>query len=715
MTEGERLYQHMAAAARDGGPPPMEFLQWRAWTVPMLTNILAPRDAPVEQALEDIRSLRSSAQLRLGLMLVGGAIAILLFLGAGVEIERRVIKPLARLTKALDRAAETGARQAPSEGLAQYQGGNDELGALSRALGRFHQSSAELRRLHQRFDAALANLPQGLCVFDADRRLLVANSRYAEVYGLAPEQVAPGTSLETILWHREQAGSVPDRAAEYVHNMLEAGFRPRPEQIVTPLRNGRTIAVSMQPLPEGGWVATHEDVTARYEAEARIAFMANHDALTELPNRVLFRERMTQALSRVGRGEKAAALCLDLDQFKGVNDTLGHPAGDRLLRAVAQRLVGCMRASDTVARLGGDEFAILQVGAEQPDGASGLARRIIEVLGEPYDIDGQQVVVGTSIGVALAPADTMDPDELLKSADVALYRAKADGRGRFRFFERDMDARIQARRVLEVDLRKALSGGEFELFFQPFMNLERNEVSGFEALLRWNRPDRGIVLPEDFVAVAEEIGLIVPLGEWVLQQACTAAVTWPNQLSVAVNLSPAQFKSKALLGAVVNALASSGLPPSRLEVEITESVLLQDDEANVATLHQLRALGVRISLDDFGTGYSSLRYLRRFPFDKIKIDRSFVRELTSRGDCAAIVRAVASLGTALGMVTTAEGVETTEQLEQLRAEGCVEAQGYLFSRPKPGSDVVAMLEEAARRREPTLFHEASPGRDTKAA
>jgi predicted signal transduction protein with EAL and GGDEF domain len=374
-----------------------------------------------------------------------------------------------------------------------------------------------------------------------------------------------------------------------------------------------------------------------------------------------------------------------------------------------------MRASDTVARLGGDEFAILQVGAEQPDGASGLARRIIEVLGEPYDIDGQQVVVGTSIGVALAPADTMDPDELLKSADVALYRAKADGRGRFRFFERDMDARIQARRVLEVDLRKALPGGEFELYFQPFMNLERNEVSGFEALLRWNRPDRGIVLPEDFVAVAEEIGLIVPLGEWVLQQACTAAVTWPNQLSVAVNLSPAQFKSKALLGAVVNALASSGLPPSRLEVEITESVLLQDDEANVATLHQLRALGVRISLDDFGTGYSSLRYLRRFPFDKIKIDRSFVRELTSRGDCAAIVRAVASLGTALGMVTTAEGVETTEQLEQLRAEGCVEAQGYLFSRPKPGSDVAAMLEEAARRREPTLFHEASPGRDTKAA
>jgi diguanylate cyclase (GGDEF)-like protein/PAS domain S-box-containing protein len=444
MTEGERVYRQMAAAARDGAPSPMEFLQWRAWTVPMLTTILAPRDAPVEQAMDDIHVLRSSAQFQLGLVVSGGAVALLLFLGAGIDIERRVIKPLARLTKALERAAEAGPEGPPSEDLGHYELGDDELGALSRALGRVHQRSTELRRLHERFDAALANLPQGLCVFDGDRRLLVANSRYAEIYGLAREQVSPGTPLETILKYREDAGSVPEHAAEYVRDTIVAASRPQADHIVAALRNGRMIAVSMQPLPDGGWVATHEDVTARYEAEARIAFLANHDALTELPNRVLFRERLTQALSRVHGGETLALLCLDLDEFKSVNDTRGHHAGDRLLTAVAERLVGCVRDSDTVARLGGDEFAILQVGAEQPDGAGELARRIIDVISQPYDIDGQQVVVGTSIGVALAPADTLDADELLKSADVALYRAKDEGRGRYRFFEREMDPRFQA-------------------------------------------------------------------------------------------------------------------------------------------------------------------------------------------------------------------------------------------------------------------------------
>jgi len=439
---------------------------------------------------------------------------------------------------------------------------------------------------------------------------------------------------------------------------------------------------------------------ARQELEQRLEHMAHHDALTNLPNRLRLRQAMENELARVQRGESVAVLCLDLDHFKSVNDTLGHPVGDRLLEAVAERLRQNVRDVDIVARVGGDEFAIVQVAAEQPRGAIILADRLIETLAKPFDLDGHQVVIGTSIGIALAPLDGLDTDQLIKNADMALYRAKADGRGVFRFFEPEMDAKMQARRTLEIDLRKALAEGEFELFYQPLVNLASNEVSGFEALLRWNHPTRGLVPPSEFIPIAEEMGLIVPSGERILRQACAEAAGWPDDIKVAVNLSPVQFKSKTLALAVTSALASSGLPPHRLELEITESVLLQDNEATLTTLHQLRQLGVRISMDDFGTGYSSLSYLRSFPFDKIKIDQSFVRDLSGKEDSLAIIRAVAGLGRNLGMATTAEGVETREQLGYLRQEGCTEVQGYLFSRPLPARNIIPLLESVRKELRP---------------
>jgi diguanylate cyclase (GGDEF)-like protein len=450
---------------------------------------------------------------------------------------------------------------------------------------------------------------------------------------------------------------------------------------------------------------TVEDITERRQAEARIAHMAQHDALTGLPNRTLFRDRLAGALARAQRGESSAVLCLDLDRFKVVNDTLGHPVGDALLKQVAARLQAELRDTDTVARFGGDEFAVLQTTGQQPGSASALARRLIEVLGTPYEVSGHQVVIGASIGIALISADSADPDELLKDADLALYRAKADGRAAWRFFEPEMDAHMQARRLLEMDLRRALKAGEFELNYQPLVNLHTGKLAGFEALLRWRHPERGLVPPADFVPLAEEIGLIVPIGKWVLQTACAEAASWPKALKLAVNLSAAQFQvSAALVQTVSDALSASGLAADQLELEITESIMLQDTEETLATLHRLRRLGVGISMDDFGTGYSSLSYLRLFPFTKLKIDRSFIQDLgETPGNCAAIVRAIISLSGSLGMVTTAEGVETTAQLNRLALEGCDQVQGYLFSKPVPASALPALM---AR---PSMQPPVSPG------
>ena len=443
-----------------------------------------------------------------------------------------------------------------------------------------------------------------------------------------------------------------------------------------------------------------EQTEERARAEALVSHMARHDALTRLPNRVLFREKLKDELERVRRDRPLAVLCLDLDNFKSVNDTLGHPIGDALLNEVAQRVRDCVGNDDTVARLGGDEFAIVQVGGSQPVAATMLAQQIIEAVAAPYDIDGHRVVTGTSIGIALAPNDGNDPDALLKNADMALYRAKAEGRASYRFFEAAMDADMQARRMLELDLRNALARKEFEIHYQPLVDVQAKRLAGFEALVRWKHPDRGLVSPGEFIPLAEDIGLIGPIGAWVLEQACMDAASWPDNLTVAVNLSPVQFKGRTLVLNVVSALGASGLAASRLELEITEAVMLQDTESTLETLSQLKALGARISMDDFGTGYSSLSYLRKFPFDKIKMDQSFIHDLSNTPESMAIVRAVAGLGRTLGIATTAEGVETVEQLRAITAEGFSQVQGYLLGRPAPMSAIPTVLHQFSKLKQP---------------
>jgi diguanylate cyclase (GGDEF)-like protein/PAS domain S-box-containing protein len=556
------------------------------------------------------------------------------------------------------------------------------------------QQEASLRQTNWRLDAALDNMSQGLCLFDAQHRLEVVNRRFFEIFGLPRNKIQPGSTFQEILELKVATQSHGGRTVEeLLRDLTDSLHRSAKGSHFYELRSGQVVACTYNTTSDGGWVATYEDVTERQKAEAKIMHMARHDALTNLPNRLLFREKMEQALKR---GEELAVLFIDLDRFKSVNDTLGHPVGDALLCAVTRRLQMVIRGSDTVARLGGDEFAIIQVGG-RPTDATELAVHIIESISKPFDVLGHQVVIGTSLGIAIAPADGTEPDQLLRNADMALYRAKGEGRGTYHFFQPEMDAQMQARRSLELDLRKALSAGEFELYYQPLIDLASDKISGFEALVRWNHPERGLVGPDDFIPVAEEIGLIVPIGEWVLKQACKDAVTWPGKLTIAVNLSAVQFRHPTLALSVVNALSASGLAAARLELEITETVLLQDNRAVLDVLHQIRELGVRISMDDFGTGYSSLSYLRSFPFDKIKIDRSFIRELGKENDCVAIIRAVTRLGRSLGMITTAEGVETKEQLDILRVEGCTQVQGYLFSPPRPAAEVPGMIKKFRAR------------------
>jgi len=535
-------------------------------------------------------------------------------------------------------------------------------------------------------DAALNNMAQGVCMFDAAQRIVVCNERYAEMYGLTCDQVKPGTTLRQIVEHRIAngfyAGATPE---DYMRERLAPVTTAT--NIVQELSDGRAIAIARRPMPGGGWVITHHDVSDQRRNEARIAHMAHHDALTDLPNRALLNEHLQHALERVKRGEVMAIHLVDLDHFKNVNDTQGHPAGDKLLNLVADRLRALRRETDTIARMGGDEFAIVQVAISQPADAAALANRIIEVVSEPYEIDGRQVIIGTSVGIAMAPSDGDSPDELMRNADLALYRAKGEGRGTFHFFEPEMHARVLARRAMESDLRKALGAGEFELHYQPTVNLNSNQISGFEALIRWCHPERGMIPPTTFIPLAEENGFIVPLGEWVIREACATAARWPEHTRMAVNLSPEQFRSTGLMKAILDALAASGMAANRLELEITETSLLQDTEATLTILDRLRSLGVCIALDDFGRGYSSLSYLQRFPFDRIKIDRSFVNGIVSGVGSRNIVRAVMGIAKGMGMATTAEGVETHEQVEILRSEGCNEMQGFLVSQARPAHEI----------------------------
>ncbi|MEY9256419.1 diguanylate cyclase (GGDEF)-like protein/PAS domain S-box-containing protein [Bradyrhizobium ottawaense] len=552
------------------------------------------------------------------------------------------------------------------------------------------RAKGELGRQQVVLDTALENMSQGLCMFDADGKIILFNERYAAMLGRT-NILLTGRLLVDVLREEQAKGQWQGDAGEFFARLVADARESRTTTDVVS-RLGRSIRVVNQPMQGGGWVATFEDITEWLEAQAKISHMARHDALTSLPNRVLFHEQLEQGLRRTRSGDQLAVLCLDLDHFKDINDSLGHPIGDALLREVGRRLTSAVGESDAVARLGGDEFAVVQIGRSEEAAARSLAGRLVEVISAPYEIDDHQIVIGVSIGISLSPQDGSNPDELLKNADLALYRAKADGRSTYRFFETGMDARAQARRLLEMDLRAALQRDEFEAYYQPIRDVASGRVVAFEALLRWNHPQRGLIAPIDFIPLAEETGLIVQLGEFVLRSACTDAATWPDDVDLAVNLSPVQFKNPNLIASVIAALAASGLDARRLELEITESVLLQNSEATLTTLHDLRAMGVRISLDDFGTGYSSLSYLRSFPFDKIKIDRSFVSELATREDSMAIIRAVTGLGRSLGIVTTAEGVENDAQLELLRREGCTKAQGYLFSKPRPASDVAIMLD-----------------------
>jgi diguanylate cyclase (GGDEF)-like protein len=565
----------------------------------------------------------------------------------------------------------------------------EELHARLKRQYEFGKEQEEALRFRNfQFDTAINNMSQGLCFFDADHRLIVCNDRFVEMYGIPFDRVGPGTTLVEIVDMRFEAGSFPAMSRdEYLRWRTNVAVSAEAKDSIVELMNGCTFKIRHRPMPGGGWVATHEDITEQRKSEVMIEFMAHHDSLTELANRVLLNERLEQALGRIGGGELVAVHHLDLDQFKAVNDTFGHPAGDRLLKIVAERLRGLVRESDTIARRGGDEFVIVQAAIGDAAEATSLAQRVIKLLSEAYDIDGHQAVIGVSIGISVGPGDGSSPDQLLRNADLALYRAKGDGRGTFRFFEPAMDLQMQIRRIMEQDLRKALPAGEFELHYQPVVNLASKEISGFEALIRWNHPTKGMISPAAFIPLAEEIGFIVPIGEWVIRQACTTAAQWPEQLSVAVNISAIQFRNPGLLRVIVSALAASGLSPTRLEIEITETVLLHNKEATLATLHQLRAIGIRIAMDDFGTGYSSLTYLQSFPFDKIKIDRSFVKDITENSGSLNIVRAVAALAKGMGMTATAEGVETQEQLDKIASEGCTEMQGFLFSRPLPAGEI----------------------------
>ena len=547
-----------------------------------------------------------------------------------------------------------------------------------------------LKRREASFRLLFDNNPMPMWVFDANTSdFLGVNDAAVQHYGY---------SRATFLRMKLQEIWPKDEWAIHSQALRQVGDAYQSERTwrhlkadgseIQVLTFGRRLAFD----DRDGYLVAVVDITERRQAEARIAYMAHHDGLTDLPNRELFQERLKQALAegRPGSG-RVAALCVDLDLFKNVNDSFGHPIGDRLLRSVADRLRSDVIGNNLVARLGGDEFAVILTNVVSPNEASDYAMRLIKTLSKAYDIDGIEVVIGASIGIALSPGDGETSEELMRNADMALYRAKSDGGGVHRFFEREMDRQAQKRRDMELDLRRAFANGEFELHYQPLVDIAADRISGFESLLRWRHPQRGMISPADFIPVAEDIGLIVALGEWVLREACTEAAKWPADVKVAVNLSPVQFRSRNLVQVVISALAHSGLSPRRLELEITESLFLAETEANLAILHQLRELGVSISMDDFGTGYSSLSYLRSFPFDKIKIDRSFVKDLAQRSDCVAIVRAISGLGRSLNITTTAVGVETVDQLDWLRAEGCNEVQGFLFSAAKPAAEVEALL------------------------
>ena len=549
------------------------------------------------------------------------------------------------------------------------------------------------------FDTALNNMPHGLCMFRADSRLAVMNHRFSEVMNLPDDFVQRGVGAADVVEACVRGGSISAASGKVI--LAEIADSQARDIITTDpdVTRDRALSWTFQPMTGGGAVVLLEDITERRNAEARISHLARFDELTALPNRVNFRDEI-EGLLKVQReaDQLSALLFIDLDQFKQVNDTLGHPCGDQLLCAVASRLREMLGPEDFVARFGGDEFVVYQQNIRSNEDAAVLARRIVDHLSEPYKVDNHLVEIGASVGIAMT-SPGISADTLLKNADMALYRAKADGRGTFCFFRDELAQTVESRRILELDLRKALSNEEFELFYQPLVNLKSGKITTCEALLRWNHPARGTVPPVDIIPVAEDMGLIVDLGRWILRKACMECMRWPEGVGVAVNFSPQQFHQREVLSEVRYALEVSGLPAYRLEVEITESSLLRNTQLTHDVLSQLSAIGVRISLDDFGTGYSSLSYLHNFPLQKVKIDRSFLEGIDSDRPLT-LLRGVARLSADLGMSVVVEGIETNEQLELISADGTVsEAQGYLFSRPVPAVRVRQLLNASHGRRQ----------------
>ncbi|MGH1570499.1 putative bifunctional diguanylate cyclase/phosphodiesterase [Methylobacterium sp. P31] len=697
----EPWLRDLVTAAVTDAERPLSHAQFRAWHVTVLDALLPLRDALVSEAAA--RGEKATASARRGLRdaLLFALLSLGLVVGAMLGLLRGLVAPVHQMTRLMV-ALAAGELTAPSPNRSQLREIRSMAEAASifrHAMASLKEREAELQQTNLHFTAALENMSQGLAMFDGQERLKVFNGRFCELLGLPSERVRSGMAFRDVMAVSVEAGNYPGMTVEQAYaDRVAVISRLTGVSVYDELQGERSLAVHYQLMSGGGWVVTLDDVTERRQKEAQIAHMARHDALTGLPNRVLLRERMEQVLAALRRGGRAAVLYLDLDGFKGVNDTHGHPAGDELLRQVAQRFCATIRETDLVARLGGDEFAIIQVDLDQASGASALAERLIAALHAPFCLSGgHEVSIGTSIGVVVAEGQDVTADGLLRAADVALYRAKADGRGTWRFFEPEMDAALKARRDLERALRLALAEGQYELHYQPIVSARTQGLTGFEALVRWRHPERGMVSPGEFIPLAEETGLIKPLGAWVLQRACSDAARWPSHLRVAVNLSPVQFTGGNLLEGVVEALSASGLDPDRLELEITESALVQDSAAALDLLTRLRRVGVRVAMDDFGTGYSSLSYLHRFPFDKLKIDRSFVRDLGKDGSSLEIVRAIVALGKALGLSILAEGVETVDQLAILQAEGCSELQGFLFSKPRPAQDLPSVIAVSAAR------------------
>jgi diguanylate cyclase (GGDEF)-like protein len=546
-------------------------------------------------------------------------------------------------------------------------------------------------------EAVVESLSQGFLLYDAEDRLVLRNSHYLKLFPTLSEAAVPGASYsEVVLGELATVSGIPAKFLEHTPEYLARIERHRnpPNMFEQQIADEHWILVNEHRTSDGNTVVLYTDISQLKQRESQIRHLAYHDSLTGLPNRNMFQERIEQALADAQRqGTSVIVMCIDIDYFKNVNDSLGHAGGDALLCCMADRLRSCLRETDTVARLGGDEFGVIMSHHGRPDVATTMAWRLLDLASQPFDYQGQQIVAGMSIGITSSLTDGAGTDQLLKNADLALYRAKSEGRGTFRFFQTEMDATARSRRTMEIDLRQAITKNQLELHYQPQLSVQTNEVVGLEALVRWRHPEKGLIPPLDFIPLAEETGIIVRLGEWILRQACTDALSWPEKLRVAVNVSPAQFKTRELAQLVARVLAETGLPGNRLEIEVTESLLLRDVESNLSTLRSIKNMGVRISMDDFGTGYSSLSNLRSFPFDKIKIDRSFVNDLENKSDAAAIVHAVLGLGKSLGMSTCAEGVETLEQLAYLRAEGCCEIQGYYYSKPKPASEIAEMLED----------------------